>query len=204
MCMVVLKVGTLTSTHVFVLIMALCLLDTISSVKHSRYSISTLLSICETGCHALGVCGGCMHVCVRFPCSCKSPAWHVDSVGKQQVWDTLMACADGFRTLPMRGLFLCLLIYSFSTAAETLGSVWLPCESTWVFSYPPLPFFPLAYPHRIWLCVCVCVFYDSNLINLKVTLYHWVSVRQQRVEERLQFDCHIWLLSHSSYLWWMG
>lgn len=165
MCMVVLKVGTLTSTHVFVLIMALCLLDTISSVKHSRYSISTLLSICETGCHSLGVCGGCMHVCVRFPCSCKSPAWHVDSVGKQQVWDTLMACADGFRTLPMRGLFLRLLIYSFSTAAETLGSVWLfpRVKALWehlgVFlSTPSILSFSLPPPY---LVVCVCVYVCS-------------------------------------------
>lgn len=55
-------------------------------------------------------------VCVRFLWGCKSPDWHVGSVGKQQVWDTLMAFTDGFRALPAGGLLFHLLIYSFSTA----------------------------------------------------------------------------------------
>lgn len=54
-------------------------------------------------------------------CGCKSPDWLVGSVGKQQVWDTLMTFTDPSRTLPTGRLLLRLLIYSFSTAQETRG-----------------------------------------------------------------------------------
>ena len=114
----------------------------------------------------------CVCLCVCFPCSCKSPDWHVDSVGKQQVWDTLMAFTDGFRTLPMGGLLLHLLIYSFSTAEETLRPMWLfprakvPWEQLGCFliqSLLPPSFFPLASSvplpsfHQVGVCVCMCV-----------------------------------------------
>lgn len=72
------------------------------------------------GCRCVGVC-----LCARFPCGSKSPDWHVGSVVKQQVWDTLMAFTDGVKALPMGGLLLHLLIYSFSTAEEALRPMWL-------------------------------------------------------------------------------
>jgi len=116
------------------------------------------------------VAWACICVCICFPCGSKSPHWHVGSVGKQQVWDTLMAFTDGFRTLCTGGLLLHLLIYSFSTAEETLRPMWCFREpkslesSLGVFLSslfsplilsPPLSPCPLFYRS---VCVFVCVF----------------------------------------------
>lgn len=154
------------------------------------------------GCYILFdvcVCDGvsarvCVCVCARFPCGCKSPDWHVGSVGKQQVWDTLMAFTDGFRALPMGGPLLHLLIYSFSTAEETLRPVWLfprakvPREQLGCFliqsplilspphsaSHPvslmsPCPLFPRM------AVLCMCVFCGSNLIT-PMQLANWQAL----------------------------
>lgn len=129
----------------------------------------------------------CVFVCVRshacFPYSCKSPAWHIGSVGKQQVWDALMAFTDGFRTLPMGGLLLHLLIYSFSTAVETLRSMWLfpraraPPEPRGIFLSGPRSSLPPLSPCPIWyvyVCACVCVRVCFMSPNLN-TLTGWLS-----------------------------
>ncbi len=113
-------------------------------------SVQPLWCLCVQRCLSVGVCEC---VCVRFSWSCKSRNWHVGSVGKQQVWDALMAFTDGFRTLPVGGLVLHLLIYSFSTAEETLRQCdcfrepKVPREQLGCFhiqSLLPFSFFPLT------------------------------------------------------------
>lgn len=107
-------------------------------------------------------------MCTCFPGGCKSPDWHVASVGKQHVWDTLMAFTDGFRTHPRLLLYLLMYLCSTTEAIVIVSKSQSPLRAAGVFSYLSLHSFLLAssVPLPSFLLVGVCVFCASNVIIL--------------------------------------